>query len=79
MCGARAGFDVPDMLAAGPRDVLVPASGARGGARGRCSRPSCTTAAAPPRGRRPGGCSPACSARVASSALIVWIGVELLS
>jgi hypothetical protein len=23
-----AGFDVPDMLAAGPRDVLVPASGA---------------------------------------------------
>ena len=23
-----AGFDVPDMLAAGPRDILVPASGA---------------------------------------------------
>ena len=22
-CAARAGFDVPDMLAAGPRDVLV--------------------------------------------------------
>ena len=27
-CSARAGFDVPDMLAAGPRDVMVPASGA---------------------------------------------------
>ena len=27
------GFDVPDFLAAGPRDVLVPQSGARGGAR----------------------------------------------
>ena len=38
MCAARRGFDVPDFLAAGPRDVLVPASGAgraRGAARGR--------------------------------------------
>ena len=26
-CGARAGFDVPDFLAAGPRDVLVPSAG----------------------------------------------------
>ena len=26
-CAARPGFDVPDMLAAGPRDVLVPESG----------------------------------------------------
>ena len=29
MVRRSAGFDVPDMLAAGPRDVLVPASGAR--------------------------------------------------
>jgi zinc-ribbon domain len=29
MLRRSAGFDVPDMLAAGPRDVLVPASGAQ--------------------------------------------------
>ena len=32
MLRRSAGFDVPDYLAAGPRDVLVPASGARDGA-----------------------------------------------
>ena len=34
------GFDVPDMLAAGPRDVMVPASGAGAGPRRAAARPS---------------------------------------
>ena len=52
------GFDVPDMLAAGPRDVLVPASGA-GPAREACCRPTCSTPG-PPRRSAPAGCLRAC-------------------
>ena len=45
MTRRSAGFDVPDMLAAGRRDILVPASGAAGRAR----RPAAGRPARPPR------------------------------
>ena len=71
------GFDVPDMLAAGPRDVLVPQSGRGGGARD----PAADRPARPRRrrrGRRPGACSRGCSSASRVVALIVWLG-SLLS
>ncbi len=61
-----AGFDVPDMLFAGPRDVLVAASGFRRRARS-CSMPG-SPAWDPAWGPRRrwsgrGGCSPGCWSR----------------
>jgi hypothetical protein len=80
MLKRSAGFDVPDMLAAGPRDVLVPRSGAE------VAREVLLQAELLPGagdGRRDGG-DPA--ARVLAGlvgalvlvALIAWIGTELL-
>jgi hypothetical protein len=69
------GFDVPDMLAAGPRDVLVPASGHAAGREvllqaeivreepGAVTRPSRVLAAL-------------CGA-TAFVALVIWLGTEL--
>jgi hypothetical protein len=70
------GFDVPDMLAAGPRDVMVPASG-HGAARDVLLEAEIV-------GDEPAGAETA-PARVlavllgvlALGALIVWIGTEL--
>lgn len=71
------GFDVPDMLAAGPRDVLVPASGYAAGREvllqaeivrdepGAVTRPSRLLAAV-------------CGA-TAVVALLIWLGTELTS
>ena len=48
-CAARGGFDVPDFLAAGPRDVLVPAL-RRATPRARCCcRPTCCASGPPVR------------------------------
>jgi hypothetical protein len=73
------GFDVPDMLAAGPRDVLVPASGA-GAARdvllqaelipsGPAARPV----------ERPARLLLVLCAVAAFVALIAWIGTEVIA
>jgi hypothetical protein len=71
------GFDVPDMLAAGPRDVMVPASGAEAArdvllqADLMGPRPGAAV-------ERPGRLLVALCAVVALVGLIAWIGTELL-
>jgi hypothetical protein len=80
MLKRSAGFDVPDMLAAGPRDVLVPRSGAE------VAREVLLQAEllpSPGSGRTDGGDS---ASRVLAGlltalvlvALVAWIGTELL-
>jgi hypothetical protein len=79
MLRRSAGFDVPDMLAAGPRDVLVPRSGVET-AREVLLQAELMPAAS---GRTDGGDS---ASRVMAGlltalilvALIAWIGTELL-
>ena len=56
------GFDVPDMLAAGPRDVLVPASGASAAREVLLEAELLDERAAAARSSARGACS-ACSAR----------------
>ena len=71
------GFDVPEMLAAGPRDVLVPAVGRRPPRARSCWRPSwSTTAGARP--VQPGKVLAGLLAGVAVVALIVLLGDLLL-
>ncbi len=69
------GFDVPDMLAAGPRDVLVPASGHAAGRevllQAEIVRDEPVEMTSPTR------LLAALSAAVAVVALIVWLGTEL--
>jgi hypothetical protein len=77
MLRRSAGFDVPDMLAAGPRDVLVPRSGVA------VARDVLLQADLLPTGSGGGGDS---ASRVLAGllgalvlvALIAWIGTELL-
>jgi hypothetical protein len=83
------GFDVPDMLAAGPRDVFVPASGA-GAAREAllqealpvvgAGRPVAEAGAGGRRVRGPGvdRLVVGLLALVALIAVVAWIGIELL-
>jgi hypothetical protein len=81
------GFDVPDLLAAGPRDVLVPASGAAAAREALLQealpvvgvRPAGATGAGT--GRRPGGVDRAVVAvlaLVAIVAVLAWLGMELV-
>jgi hypothetical protein len=78
------GFDVPDMLAAGPRDVLVPQAGAQ------TAREVLLQAELLPAGRgadggvdpgmdRPGRVMAGLLGVIALVALIAWIGTELVS
>src|SRR4051794_13060958 len=71
-----AGFDVPDFLAAGPRDVLVPVSGEQ------VARDVLLQADVTPAQQGAGGDTPlhvlaGVLAAVAVVALILWIGTEL--
>jgi hypothetical protein len=81
------GFDVPDLLAAGPRDVLVPASGAA------AAREALLQEALPVAGVRPAGDAAGDPARraggvdrlvvvvlalVAIVAVVAWLGTELI-
>jgi hypothetical protein len=71
------GFDVPDMLAAGPRDVMVPASG-HGAAREvllEAEIVSDVPARETPPSRLLAGLLGAC----ALGGLIIWIGTELIT
>jgi hypothetical protein len=73
------GFDVPDMLAAGPRDVMVPASGA-GPARDVLLQAELITDR--PTGRpveRPERLLLVLCAVAALVALIAWIGTEVIA
>jgi hypothetical protein len=72
------GFDVPDMLAAGPRDVMVPASGA-GAARDVLLQSDllpAITGVAPTRAYR---VLAGLLAGVALVAVIAWLGTEVLA
>jgi hypothetical protein len=72
------GFDVPDMLAAGPRDVMVPASGAAT-AREVLLEADLLDAREPARVvERPGRLLAGLCAVVALVALIAWLGTELI-
>ena len=73
------GFDVPDMLAAGPRDVMVPASGA-GVAREVLLQADLLTERGPIRAvERPGRLLAVLCAVVALVALIAWIGTDVIA
>jgi hypothetical protein len=73
------GFDVPDMLAAGPRDVLVPASGASA-AREVLLQADLLGDEPPARAvENPGRLLVGLLAAVAFVALIAWIGTEILA
>ena len=73
------GFDVPDMLAAGPRDVMVPASGAAA-ARDVLLQAELITDRPPVRVvERPARLLLGLCAVVALVALIAWIGTDVLA
>ncbi len=73
------GFDVPDMLAAGPRDVMVPASGA-GPAREVLLEAELLTQRPPVRAvERPARLLAVLCAVVALVALIAWIGTDVIA
>jgi hypothetical protein len=73
------GFDVPDMLAAGPRDVMVPASGAAP-ARDVLLQAELISDDTPGRAvERPGRLLFVLCAVVALVALIAWIGTEVIA
>ena len=71
------GFDVPDMLAAGPRDVLVPASGAST-ARETLMQADLLGGSEGDPIVRPSRLAAWLLASVALVAIIAWIGVEIL-
>jgi hypothetical protein len=73
------GFDVPDMLAAGPRDVMVPMSGA-GAAREVLLEAELLSDRPPVRAvERPARLLAGLCAVVAFVALIAWIGTEVIA
>ena len=72
------GFDVPDMLAAGPRDVMVPASGAQT-AREVLLQADLLGAPAGRAVERPARLLLALCALVALVGVIAWIGTDLLA
>jgi hypothetical protein len=73
------GFDVPDMLAAGPRDVMVPASGA-GAAREVLLEAELIAERGPIRAvERPARMLAVLCAVVALVALIAWIGTDVIA
>jgi len=72
------GFDVPDMLAAGPRDVMVPQSGAPT-AREVLLEAELVSDSEADAAARPAGVLLGLLAAVAVVAIIAWIGTEILS
>jgi hypothetical protein len=71
------GFDVPDMLAAGPRDVMVPLAGA-GVAREKLLQAGLTRADAEGAGPAPGRLLAGLLAGVFLVAIIAWVGAALI-
>jgi hypothetical protein len=73
-----AGFDVPDMLAAGPREVLVPASGADA-ARDVLLEANLISPAGDASIARPWRVLAGLLIAVALVAIVLWIGTELVA
>ena len=71
------GFDVPDMLAAGPRDVMVPASGAQA-ARDVLLAAELITEGDPRRPVPPVRLFAALLVAIAIVAIILWLGTAVL-
>jgi hypothetical protein len=79
MVRRSAGFDVPDMLAAGPRDILVPASGA-GAAREVLLQAELLDEPGPgPAVANPGRLLVGLVVAVIAVGLIAWLGTEIFS
>ena len=79
MVRRSAGFDVPDMLAAGPRDILVPASGASA-ARDVLLQADLLEEERPgPAVADPGRLLLGLVAAVIAVGLIAWLGTEIFS
>jgi hypothetical protein len=80
MVRRSAGFDVPDMLAAGPRDVLVPSSGEMAAREVLLQAdyldPAQTEAGGPV--RNPGRLLVGLIALVALVGVIAWLGTEII-
>ena len=80
MVRRSAGFDVPDMLAAGPRDVLVPSSGEMAAREVLLQAdyldPAQAEAAGPV--RNPGRLLVGLIALVALVGVIAWLGTEII-
>jgi hypothetical protein len=73
------GFDVPDMLAAGPRDVLVPASGAATAREVLLQADLLSEEPAAVAVEHPGRLMISLLGAVALVALIAWVGTEILA
>jgi uncharacterized protein YbaR (Trm112 family) len=73
------GFDVPDMLAAGPRDVLVPASGAATAREVLLQADLLSEDPAAAAVEHPGRLMISLLGAVALVALIAWVGTEILA
>ena len=72
------GFDVPDMLAAGPRDVMVPQSGAEAARDVLLEAELITEPTAADLGTRPGRLLFGLLVAIALVAIILWLGTDVL-
>jgi hypothetical protein len=79
MVRRSAGFDVPDMLAAGPRDILVPASGATAAREVLLQADLITEDRPSPAVADPGRLLLGLVAAVITVGLIAWLGTEILT
>jgi hypothetical protein len=79
MTRRSAGFDVPDMLAAGRRDILVPASGADAAREVLMQAELLDEARPGPAVARPGRLLLGLMAAVIAVGLIAWIGTEVFT
>jgi hypothetical protein len=79
MVRRSAGFDVPDMLAAGPRDILVPASGATTAREVLLQADLLDEARPGPAVANPGRLLLGLVAAVIAVGLIAWLGTEIFT
>jgi hypothetical protein len=79
MTRRSAGFDVPDMLAAGPRDILVPASGAQAAREVLLQADLLSDDRPGPAVANPGRLLLGLLAAVMTVGLIAWLGTEILT
>jgi len=79
MLRRSAGFDVPDMLAAGPRDVMVPASGAQTAREVLLQADIAPSTASGQAGTKPWRVLAGLIIAVAVVAIIAWLGTDVLS
>jgi hypothetical protein len=79
MTRRSAGFDVPDMLAAGPRDILVPASGAQAAREVLLQADLLGDEPPGPAVANPGRLLLGLLAALVTVGLIAWLGTEILA